>query len=96
MYTSMGVTLDFHKEGAQRCVHNLRQLIPRLSYVSMGKRRLTEALLHRDFGLQWNIPENRICPPVSLAVNNDIKGLVFCIDLPVPCQVPNRCELPYF
>lgn len=31
-------------------------------------RALTQTLLAHDFGLQWDIPIERLCPPVSLSI----------------------------
>ncbi|KAF8972036.1 hypothetical protein BDZ97DRAFT_1650372 [Flammula alnicola] len=34
-----------------------------------GQRRLTEALMFRDFGVKLHIPSNRLCPPVPNRMN---------------------------
>ncbi|KAI0318742.1 S-adenosyl-L-methionine dependent methyltransferase [Amylostereum chailletii] len=34
-----------------------------------SQRRLTEALLARDFSLKFEVPDDRLCPPVRLSLN---------------------------
>ncbi|KAJ7461731.1 S-adenosyl-L-methionine dependent methyltransferase [Mycena galericulata] len=47
----------------------------------VSQRRLTEALLHRDFDISLNLPENRLCPPVSITAVNSLNYVLWIQDL---------------
>ena len=53
-------TIDFQDGTAQRSLES-----PFFFHLSNSYyRRLTEALLHRDFDIRLEIPDDRLCPPV--------------------------------
>ncbi|KAJ7031987.1 S-adenosyl-L-methionine dependent methyltransferase [Mycena alexandri] len=51
----------------------------------VSQRRLTEALLHRDFGISLDLPLNRLCPPVS-SINEPLPKCKIRMHI----KVPNR------
>lgn len=63
-----GVSIDFKNEVSQRYYLFLSEPSGYDEPILLLLRRLTEALLQRDFGISLDLPENRLCPPVSLAV----------------------------
>jgi hypothetical protein len=58
-------TVDFHDETTQRSPILRFFLINYIHLIiCLSHRRLTQALLHRDFDIRLEIPGDRLCPPV--------------------------------
>lgn len=55
---------------------------------SRPDRQLTKSLLKRDFGIELNLPDDRLCPPVC-AMSNTSEWVYYCWG---KSKVPNRCS----
>lgn len=59
------MTLNFKDAEAQRF---FRSFMKYTSKILNFHRRLTEALLRREFGLSLSLPGDRLCPPVRRVI----------------------------